>query len=210
MGLDHGYGWNDDVVGTSTPQDDDFGIGGVFTSFNYDTFDDLGFPKTGTRGGAEYRRSTRTLGGEEDFNRTTARLATAYTWDRNTLVAGGQSGFTGDGSGSVQDLYNLGGLFNLSGLLTDQLTGQNFAIGELIFYRKIAQQSGLIKIPVYLGASLEAGNVWADRDDMDLDDLVIAGSAFLGVDTPFGPIYLAYGHAEGGNNAVYFFLGQTF
>jgi hypothetical protein len=30
------------------------------------------------------------------------------------------------------------------------------------------------------------------------------------MDTYFGPIYLAYGHAEGGNGTWYLFLGRTF
>ena len=122
----------------------------------------------------------------------------------------GRAGLTEDNTGSVQDLFALGGLFNLSGLQTDSLTGQDIAFGELIFFRKITQGTGLLNFPVYLGASLEAGNAWEDSSDMDIDDLIIAGSGFLGIDTPIGPIYLAYGHAEGGNNAVYFFLGQTF
>ncbi len=52
--------------------------------------------------------------------------------------------------------------------------------------------------------------MWSDRSDMGFDDLIVAGSGFTGVDTPLAPVYLAYGHAEGGNDSVYLFLGQTF
>ena len=210
VGLNHGYGWKDVNVGPSTLQDDDFGIGDFFSGFEYDTLDQLEFPKSGTKGMAEFRRSTKALGGEEDFNEVTAQLATARTWDRNTVLVGGKAGFTFDGAGSAQDLFALGGLFNLSGFQTDELTGQNFASGALIYYRNIGAQEGLFNVPLYLGASLEAGNVWDDRSDMGFDDLIVAGSGFLGADTPLGPVYLAYGHAEGGNDSVYFFLGQTF
>lgn len=210
VGLNHGYGWKDVNVGPSTLQDDDFGIGAVFSRFNYDTFDQLDFPKSGTKGKAEFRRSTEALGGEEDFNKVTAQVTTARTWDRNTVLVGGNAGFTFDGVSSPQDLFALGGLFNLSGFPSDELTGQNFASGTLIYYRNIGAQEGLLNVPLYLGASLEAGNVWDDRSDMGFDDLIVAGSGFLGVDTPLGPVYLAYGHAEGGNDSVYFFLGQTF
>ena len=57
---------------------------------------------------------------------------------------------------------------------------------------------------------MEAGNVWQDKDDMEIDDVIVAGSIFLGLDTLIGPLYLTYGHAEGGNNSGYLFLGQTF
>ena len=45
---------------------------------------------------------------------------------------------------------------------------------------------------------------------MAINDVIIAGSVFLGLDTFLGPIYLAYGHAEGGQDSAYLFLGQTF
>ncbi len=120
VGLNHGYGWEDVNVGPSTLQDDDFGIGDFFSRFNYDTFDQLEFPKSGTKGKAEFRRSTKALGGEEDFNRVTAQLTTARTGDRNTVLVGGKAGFTFDGVGSAQDLFTLGGPFNLSGFQSDE------------------------------------------------------------------------------------------
>ena len=36
------------------------------------------------------------------------------------------------------------------------------------------------------------------------------GSLFIGADTPLGPLYLGYGHAEDGNSSWYFFLGRPF
>ena len=38
----------------------------------------------------------------------------------------------------------------------------------------------------------------------------MAGSLFLGADTPVGPLYLGYGQTEGGNNSLFFFLGRPF
>jgi NTE family protein len=39
---------------------------------------------------------------------------------------------------------------------------------------------------------------------------VLEELAFVGTDTPLGPIYLGYGVAEGGNEVLYFFIGQSF
>ena len=33
-------------------------------------------------------------------------------------------------------------------------------------------------------------------------------SVFFGLDSPVGPVYLAWGHAAAGNGAFYFFLGR--
>jgi NTE family protein len=35
-------------------------------------------------------------------------------------------------------------------------------------------------------------------------------SVFFGVDSPLGPVYLAVGYDEEGENAFYLFLGRTF
>ena len=65
-------------------------------------------------------------------------------------------------------------------------------------------------MPTYIGASLEAGNVWQDKDDIDFDSLIASGSLFVGVDSILGPIYLGYGLAEDNKNSFYFYLGKVF
>ena len=62
--------------------------------------------------------------------------------------------------------------------------------------------------PVYAGVSLEYGNVFQNSDEIQIDNGLLAGSLWLGLDTPIGPVYLASGWAEGGNNAFYLSLGQ--
>ena len=63
-------------------------------------------------------------------------------------------------------------------------------------------------LPYYAGFTLEYGNVFQTRSDIEFENGIAAGSVFLGVDTFIGPIYLAYGYAEGGRDNVYFVLGQ--
>ncbi|MCK5351794.1 hypothetical protein KAJ77_04415 [bacterium] len=68
----------------------------------------------------------------------------------------------------------------------------------------------MAETPVYIGLSLEAGNVWDDLDDAVLDSLLLAGSLFLSVDTLIGPLYLGGGLSEGGQSSLYFYLGRAF
>jgi NTE family protein len=65
-------------------------------------------------------------------------------------------------------------------------------------------------MPFYLGASVEAGNVWTRRSDINFDSLILAGSLFVGMKTFLGPVYLAYGQAERRHSSVYLYLGQRF
>ena len=185
-------------------------IGAFLARFNYDTFDNLNFPNRGTKAFAEFKRSIGALGADDTFNAVTAEVGNARTWDKNTILVGASTGITFNGTAPTQSLFLLGGFSNLSGFETDELSGQDFALGRVVYYRNIGARPGSFGVPVYLGASLEAGNVWQDRSDMAFSDLLVAGSLFLGLDTPLGPIYLAYGQAEGGRNSAYLFLGQLF
>ena len=110
----------------------------------------------------------------------------------------------------VQDFYTLGGLFDLSGLSPDQISGPHFGIARAIYYRRIGSgQDGLFDVPTYLGFSLELGNVWQRRSDVSVDSALFNGSAFLGFDTFLGPVYLAAGFGEGGDRSFYLLLGRV-
>ena len=64
-------------------------------------------------------------------------------------------------------------------------------------------------MPIYLGASVEAGNVWQSRDDISFDSMITNGSLFFGLDTIAGPVFLAAGFAESGETNFYLFVGST-
>ena len=86
--------------------------------------------------------------------------------------------------------------FNLSGLRTDQLDGRYLARA-----RRLLPRTGrlpLIGRGIFAGGSLEAGNMWQQRNDVSAGDLIKAGSVFLAADTLLGPFYFAYGRATGG------------
>ncbi|MCU0970717.1 MAG: hypothetical protein MUF57_02710, partial [Gammaproteobacteria bacterium] len=63
-------------------------------------------------------------------------------------------------------------------------------------------------LPAYLGASLETGGVWQDRDDFG-KDLIVAGSVFLGLDSPIGPFYIGGGVTDEGEFSGFLLLGRA-
>ena len=83
-------------------------------------------------------------------------------------------------------------------------------LGELIYYRELMKLPAGTGRALYLGASLEAGNVWSDLSDARLEDLTVAGSIFLGADTILGPVYLGVGAAESGQQSIYLQLAPAF
>ena len=112
-----------------------------------------------------------------------------------------------DGEESVK-IAQLGGFLNLSGYNARALTGPHKLFGALIYQYNL--RGGMFKktqLPFYLGLSAEAGNVWSQESDIDLDDLIFASSIYLGTDTRMGPIALGYGFNEESEKSVYFYLG---
>lgn len=108
-------------------------------------------------------------------------------------------------------LVGLGGFQNLSGYGIDELTGKYKAFGALVYHHKILDNNfGAFSLPLYVGGSIEQGNVWQDKDDISYSSVLTAGSMFFGVDTGIGPVVLAYGLAEGGAASGYLFIGNNF
>ena len=111
----------------------------------------------------------------------------------------------------LNQLFPLGGFLNLSGLRADSILGPNFGIARLIYYRQVGRGGpGWLDVPTYLGASLEAGNVWQTRSEASFGNTQKDASIFIGMDTLLGPLYLASGFDQHGNQAFYLFLGRSF
>jgi len=60
----------------------------------------------------------------------------------------------------------------------------------------------------YAGVSLEPGNAWQDTGDISMNNMLTAGSIFVGADSPVGPVYIAFGASEGGDKSLYLFVGS--
>ena len=136
----------------------------------------------------------------------------AYTRGRTTFSLSASGGMTMQAKlTDINSLFSLGGFLNLSGLRVNSLTGPDFGIARMLLYHQIGRGGpGYLDVPTYLGMSLEAGNVWQARRDVHFGNTEKDASVFLGLDTLLGPVYLATGFDEHGNQAWYLFLGRTF
>ncbi len=194
-------------LGSPLLPDIDFDSGDMFLRLSLDKLDNVNFPRSGMSGNLEWSMSKESLGADADFDQAIFKLFGARTWERHTLILGTRFSSTVDGNAPLQNRYRMGGFLNLSGLMQNELSGQHSGLLTAIYYHRI---NDIHILPAYLGFSLEGGNVWEDKDDIDMDSLMAAGSLFLGVDSFLGPLYLGYGLAEHGQSSFYFFLGRTF
>lgn len=190
---------------------------GPYLFYLHDTLDSRFFPATGSYG--------------------SLRLASIHAKGEEAISPDGEWGLTSDmelrqpwqltsrqvvdwrltaGGSSVDELVpiylqDLGGLFNLSGYQRYQLNGRYKLFGALIYrYRILENNFGALKAPVYTGWSLERGNVWNSKSEINWDDMHTAGSLYIGSDSFIGPVYLAYGRSDSGESAFYFLFGNAF
>ena len=179
---------------------DDIDLGEFRFRAAVDRLDSVTFPKRGGALKVEALVSSESLGADEEFTRWEARGAVFGTLARrHTLFGTVQGGWS---PGSDLPLYReffVGGLFSLSGFSRFELRGQSFGVARAGYYREISA--------IHVGAFLEAGNVWTSSEDADFDSLLGTGTLFLGKQTALGPLYLAYGLAEGGSDSFYLALG---
>jgi NTE family protein len=187
---------------------DDVTRGAIVVQGRLDQLDNVNFPNNGYRAQFSSISSLDALGSDDEYNKLQGSILGAFTFKKQTILASLRAGSHLGNDLPFYDTLTLGGLFNLSGLYTGQLRGQSMAIGRLIAYHRVG--SSFIG-DLYAGGSLESGNVWAENEkNFDLTNLRLAGSVFVGYDTIFGPLYLAFGHADGGYNAGYFYLGRPY
>ncbi|HEU0224688.1 MAG TPA: patatin-like phospholipase family protein [Steroidobacteraceae bacterium] len=214
VGVVRGEGKRNLLVGDPADPDlpprSDFDRGELYSRFSVDRLDDVYFPRDGELFTLQWNAPRESLGADADADRISFDWQLARSRGRSTVVLSASGGARVSGEvDAVQDFYSLGGLFNLSGLSPDSLSGPHFGIARAIYYRRIGKgQEGFLNVPTYLGASLELGNVWQRRSDMDLDSARTNGALFLGFDTFLGPVYLAAGFDEEGGRSFYLLLGR--
>jgi NTE family protein len=197
-------------LGVSAPASN-FDVTEFFLRFGLDTLTSANFPRSGQALTAQVSVEGNG-GGEQGTDLFTLDWRAAHSWARNTVVAWFTAGSTIGGSDTnVRTFFPLGGFLNLSGVPAESLAGPQYAIGRLIYLRKVGNGGeGILDVPAYIGTSFEAGNVWSMRRDISFGSTHKDFSVFFGADTYIGPAYLAVGYDESGSTAFYLFLGRSF
>ena len=179
----------------------------------WDSLDNPFFPRRGLKLTAEAFAGQRTdtipaLQYESTYNSGRAQLYTnaGFAFTENSFInVAARAGAVRVERDSLITDFNLGGFLNLSGLRINEVSGSYMALARVVYYQKIGTLA-VVARGVYVGGSLEAGNVWPDRES--ISSVRAAGSVFLAADTFIGPAYFAYGRASGGRSSFYLFVGR--
>lgn len=186
----------------------DFDTGGVFARLRIDSADSSRFPRKGSFADIVWNLSRPGLGADYKFDTVEGDFAQTWSRGKSSVQLGLRYATTLSSDNTVQDFFPMGGFLNLSGLERGEITGPHAALARVLYYRRVGETTGdLFETPIYVGVSAEAGNVWQSRSEMSFDSLRINGSIFAGMDSFFGPIFLAAGFAEHGQTNFYLFIG---
>ncbi|QSX74744.1 patatin-like phospholipase family protein [Lysobacter arenosi] len=184
------------------------GYAGIDYNATWDTLDSINFPTQGTRVSVDLETYYDVMGADVEGNVARLTADWARAWGRYHLLLGARFSSALEDDNFFQTQGFLGGFLNLSGFDERALFGNQTALARAVLYRRTGNTSRLFSLPMYVGASLETGNAWFSKDLVDADDLILAGSLFIGFSTPLGPMFLAYGGNDDGESSWYLTFGS--
>ena len=76
------------------------------------------------------------------------------------------------------ETFTLGGPLRLSGYRINEFSGRRMGFGRLMYYNRTLPLPDLLGTGIYLGASLEAGQVHSRLDGIPFGGTIVSGSVF--------------------------------
>ena len=172
-----------------------------------DRLDSANFPRSGYAATAQLFASLPGLGADDRYTKWDVQGGVSWSYGRHTVnLAARAGGALGNDPLPRYDLMQWGGFLQQSGYPTGALLGERLTFGRVIYEYKLVEQK--LFEGLYAGVSLEAG-----RMDMPLvpgspTGLLKSTAAFVGFDSPLGPLYLGFGVTADGNRSGYLYLGR--
>ncbi|MCD4749891.1 MAG: patatin-like phospholipase family protein, partial [Thermoanaerobaculales bacterium] len=179
--------------------------------FYHDTEDSVMFPRSGSEIDLRVTRTLEAIGSDNEMTQFSLKMGRAWSFGKYTVVPYLEYRENREPATNFADFFFLGGPGRLSGLGFRELYGNTLAFARIQSYRRMKKiDLAGIAIRLYAGISLEAGNTFFYDHSVSLDDFLYGGTAFIGAETPIGPLYLGYGYTEGGRDRWYLAIGNHF
>lgn len=194
-------------VGATDSLDVGEGSGGWRASLGVDRLDDRSFPLRGTAINAAALRTSGALGAERAYSRVQALALQALPVGTGALILSAEGGSALNTELPFYDEFGLGGLRRISGIRPREETGRAFYLVRALYYRSVGRLPTAVPSGrLFLGISAETGTAWRE----ERRPARVGATVFLGLETLLGPLNLAYGRADQGEDAWYLSLGLTF
>ena len=172
-----------------------------------DQLDNPWFPRSGFRVLATAYAADDAFGSDHNYKRVEAEAQIARHWGAHTfsfLLSGGSDLHT---LMPAYETFTLGGPLQLSGYRIQEYSGQRYGFSRLMYYNRTIPLPDIVGSGIYVGGSIEAGQVHGRVDGLPDRGTMWSGSLFLGADTFAGPAFFGLGFGEGGRLTLYLLLG---
>lgn len=197
-------------IGDPSLPEGSYQIGNYFGNISFDSRDTPDFPKKGALFMYDVTYNNDQLGSSENFTQMSGSVSKPITFGANTLLLGTDYGVSLDRI-SAERVFVLGGMFDLSGYRPGGLTASDFVIGRIGIYRELESLGGaMAKLNLFGGGTFEVASLRSDLQAIDDNTGILAGSLFLGAETPILPVYLAAGMNNDNEASLYINIGRIF
>ena len=172
-----------------------------------DQLDNAWFPRSGYRLTASAYAADDSLGSDRSYQRLDGELTAVKSWGAHTVNFKLSGGTDFHSDMPAYENFTLGGPLRLSGYRIDQFAGRRFGFSRLMYYNRAISLPELLGSGVFVGASIEAGQVQGRADESPSAGTIWSGSLFLAASTFAGPAYFGFGIGEAGHYSLYLLLG---
>lgn len=171
-----------------------------------DTRDRLPFPRRGRFVYVFYENVYSELGARDSFFRLLARIETFHSRSPHTihpkLIIG-----TSDQTTPFSEQFRLGGPDEIYGLRDQELIGRHFVLGSLEYRYQIRRRP---LFDSYLSLRYDYSGLWIDKRDVNYRKFRHAIGISFAIDTPLGPVSIAYGRYDNSQQRIYVGVGYSF
>ncbi len=207
LGVDRIHGRADVLTGDPTFPEPDYDDGGVYVQYRYDSLNHRDFPSKGALFNLWGRKSFDSFGADSEYEQYRLKAGKIFSFGDHRLGLVLHGGTTSSADSTIAGIFQAGGGPLLMGLKQGQLLGQHLAVAQMIYFKEFQPMPFLSG---YIGAVLEYGGAYDERDDINVDNSIGSGSVFFAVDTPIGPLQLGIGAADNGQFSYYARIGHLF
>jgi len=186
----------------------------IYARINIDNLDNINFPKVGLKSELRWTKEMNMWGSDYSYEQIYMEIEKPVSFYSNNITLYMKYGNTykTDDVRRLSGRFSLGGLFNLSGYAPYSFTGDNMAFGVMKYTYEVKDGGffGSLNAPLYAGFSLEAGETWITGDSVTIGSVRKSSTIYVAADSFLGPVYLAYGVSDNGEQSAYFYLGEKF
>jgi len=172
-----------------------------------DQLDNAWFPRSGFRLVGQAYAADESVGSDRSYQRLDGQMSAVKTWGPHTVNFAISGGTDLHSDMPAYESFTLGGPLRLSGYRIEQFSGRRFAFSRLMYYNRAIPLPDLLGSGLFLGGSLEAGQMQGRSDGLPFAGTIWSGSVFLAASTFAGPAYFGFGVGEAGHYSLYLVLG---